>query len=113
MDTVETMEQQKSANSFDSVYRVHLDSHRFFLRGLSSLSIIPPGLSTHAFTAGAIGIMIYAMITRVALGHSGRPIRASKPIVLGYICITLSAIVRVFGPWPLPQHTLRFMEFPD
>lgn len=82
----------------------------FFLRGLSSLSMILPSISTHAFTAGAIGIMIYAMITRVALGHSGRPIRASKLIVLGYIGITVSATIRVFGPWLLPQHTLRSIE---
>lgn len=82
----------------------------FLLRALSSLSILLPSLSTHAFTAGAIGIMIYAMITRVSLGHSGRPIHASRPVLAGYVLITLSATFRVFGPWLLPQHTLRSIE---
>lgn len=82
----------------------------FFLRGLASLSMILPSLSTHAFTAGAIGIMIYAMITRVSLGHSGLPIHASKPIICGYGFIVFSAITRVFGPWIIASRSLLMIE---
>jgi uncharacterized protein involved in response to NO len=82
----------------------------FFLRGLASLTVLAPSLSTHALTAGAIGIMIYGMITRVALGHTGRPIRASRLIVTGYLLLILASIVRVFGPWMFPQFSLHAIE---
>lgn len=71
------------------------------LKGLSSFGFLPPSAALHAFTAGCIGSMIYGMITRVALGHSGRPIRPVPVIVLGYVLITLSAAVRVI--WPVVE----------
>lgn len=80
------------------------------MRGMASLSFVTPSLSTHAFTAGAIGTMIYAMITRVSLGHMGLPIRAGKPILFGYILIIISAFLRVFGPWISPEQTSRMIE---
>lgn len=82
----------------------------FLMRGLASLLIIPSSLSTHAFTTGAIGTMIYAMITRVSLGHMGLPIRASKPILLGYLLMVICAFLRVFGPWIFPEQTLFMIE---
>jgi uncharacterized protein involved in response to NO len=41
-------------------------------------------------------------MTRAALGHTGRPIVAAKPIVLSYVLLTLAAVVRVFGPVVAP-----------
>ena len=81
-----------------------------FLRAFASIGWISTSISSHAFTAGAIGIMIYGMITRVALGHSGRKIHASKPVVLGYALIFLSAMVRVFGPFISPAKNLYFVQ---
>ncbi|MCA9531729.1 MAG: NnrS family protein [Myxococcales bacterium] len=52
----------------------------------------------HAFTAGAIGTMILAVMTRAALGHSGRTIVASPPIVIAYLLVVAGALVRVFTP---------------
>ncbi|RME17774.1 MAG: NnrS family protein [Bdellovibrio sp.] len=52
--------------------------------------------STHAFTVGGLGLVTYGMMTRVALGHTGRPIRASRWIVGAYYFLALAAIVRVF-----------------
>ncbi len=82
----------------------------FVLRALASASMILPSSSTHAFTAGAIGTMIYGMTTRVALGHSGRPIRASRWIVAGYVAIVLCAVIRVFGPLFDPAHYLWHIQ---
>ena len=52
----------------------------------------------HALTTGAFATMILAIMTRAALGHTGRPIVASPPIVTAYVLLTIAALVRVFGP---------------
>lgn len=52
----------------------------------------------HAFTTGAFATMIMAVMTRAALGHTGRPLIAPPLIVVSYVLITLAAIVRVSGP---------------
>ncbi|TGK05631.1 NnrS family protein [Leptospira langatensis] len=70
----------------------------FLYLGLSHLGIFPVSSAYHIFTAGAIGVFVYGMITRVSLGHTGRPMRASKLTVLGYVFINLAVILRVFLP---------------
>lgn len=52
----------------------------------------------HAFTAGAFGTMILGVTTRAALGHTGRALVASKPIVAAYVLVTAAAVLRVGGP---------------
>ena len=56
------------------------------------------GFWQHALAAGAAGTMILAVMTRAALGHTGRPLRVRPSIVLAYILLTVSVVVRVFGP---------------
>jgi uncharacterized protein involved in response to NO len=60
---------------------------------------VPPSVATHALTAGAIGTLTLGMMTRVTLGHTGRPIRASHLMTAGFLAITASALLRVLGPW--------------
>jgi uncharacterized protein involved in response to NO len=57
----------------------------------------------HGLTAGAYATMILAVMTRAALGHTGRPLVAAKPIVAAYLLLTLAAAVRVFGPVVAPM----------
>lgn len=52
----------------------------------------------HALTAGAIGGAIVAMITRTALGHTGRLLRTGWAENAAYAAIALAALVRVAGP---------------
>jgi len=52
----------------------------------------------HALTSGAFATMILAVMTRAALGHTGRPLASPPPIVASYLLVTLAAIVRVAGP---------------
>jgi uncharacterized protein involved in response to NO len=59
-------------------------------------------LWVHALTIGAFSGMILAVTTRAALGHTGRPLVAARPIALAYALIMLAAVVRVFGPVVLP-----------
>ena len=56
----------------------------------------------HALTAGAYATMILAVMTRAALGHTGRPLVAAKPIVAAYLLVTLAALTRVFAPVVAP-----------
>jgi uncharacterized protein involved in response to NO len=52
----------------------------------------------HALTAGAFGTMILGVMTRVALGHTGRPLQVSTSIVVAYVLVTAGALVRVAAP---------------
>ena len=71
----------------------------FAVKGLSALSGFPPeGIAFHAFTVGGIGTMTLAMMSRAALGHTGRDLVVSKWITAAYLAVTLAAVVRVFGP---------------
>lgn len=52
----------------------------------------------HAYTTGTIGIFIYGMITRVALAHTGRPIKASHLTLFAYLLLGAAAFIRTFLP---------------
>ncbi len=71
----------------------------FLLYGLHALCAIPLILVLHLFTIGGIGLMSLAMMARVALGHTGRDIRASSVwLVPTFIAVMLSLLLRVFAP---------------
>jgi uncharacterized protein involved in response to NO len=56
-----------------------------------------PSLSAgvHALTVGAMGTMVLAVMSRVALGHTGRALHASAPTVVGYALLTAAALLRM------------------
>jgi uncharacterized protein involved in response to NO len=47
---------------------------------------------------GGIGVLTLGMMSRVALGHSGRPIEPVRSIAIAFILLNLAAATRVFGP---------------
>jgi uncharacterized protein involved in response to NO len=49
----------------------------------------------HALTAGAMGSMILAVMTRVALGHTGRPLALPRGAVGCYLLVHAGAAMRV------------------
>ena len=61
-------------------------------------SVVWAGHWLHALTIGVAAGMILAVMTRASLGHTGRPLRASRPIAGAYILLSLAALVRVFAP---------------
>ena len=68
------------------------------LLGASLLSdIVPQSAAIHAFTAGAIGTMVLAVMTRVARGHTGRPLKADRVAIAIYVAITAAAVTRVLA----------------
>jgi uncharacterized protein involved in response to NO len=71
---------------------------------------IPSSHMWHLLTVGGMGGLILAMISRVSLGHTGRPLSPPKAMTAAYIFITLAAIIRAFGPWALPEKTVLFID---
>ena len=69
------------------------------LTGLSvtALGLVPPSVGVHALTAGAIGVMTLAVMTRASRGHTGRPLTAGRLEVLIYVLINAAALTRVTG----------------
>ena len=59
---------------------------------------LPEEDAVHAFTAGAVGAMTLAVMTRASLGHTGRVRHAGPLTVLIYMLVNLGAVLRVFGP---------------
>ena len=60
----------------------------------------------HALTIGAFATMILAVMTRSALGHTGRPLVVSRAIAIAYGLVTLAAAARVFGVALFPDRYL-------
>ena len=60
--------------------------------------LIAPTSAIHALTMGVIGSMILAVTTRVALGHTGRPLQAARATVVSYLAILLAVVLRVLAP---------------
>lgn len=60
--------------------------------------LVPPTIALHALTMGAIAGMILAMQTRVPLGHTGRPLVASRPTIVAYLLLTVAVLARIIGP---------------
>ena len=70
------------------------------LVGLADLGAgIASSTALHALSANAIGIMILAVASRAALGHSGRPLVVSKLTVAAYGFVIAGGLVRVLFPF--------------
>lgn len=78
------------------------------LAGLAGLGLgVPSTLWWHALGAGAIGTILIGVMTRVALGHTGRPLQLPRGSTLLYALISLAAFARIGaallpGAWWLP-----------
>ncbi len=72
----------------------------FFLHSLSIWTrVIHPSTYIHAFTVGGIGCFVLGMISRVSLGHTGRPLLVAPSIVLAYALVLSAACLRVITPF--------------
>ncbi|MEI7993751.1 MAG: NnrS family protein [Methylococcaceae bacterium] len=75
----------------------------FILTAISAYGWVSATLSLHAFTVGGIGVLTLGMMARVALGHTGRPLRASNAMAIAFVLINLAALIRVLLPLALPD----------
>jgi uncharacterized protein involved in response to NO len=70
----------------------------FLLRAAASLLPALASSATHAFTAGAMGCLILGMMSRVALGHTGRMIVANARVRFSFMAMVIAGLLRVVGP---------------
>jgi len=68
------------------------------LGGSVFVNALPQSAALHALTAGAIGTMTLAVMTRASLGHTGRAIVADRFVVAAYAAVTAGAALRVAAP---------------
>lgn len=78
----------------------------FFLLGASAFrpNFVPYSAGIHAWTAGGIGVMTLAVMTRASLGHTGRALVATSAIQAIYAAAVLAATLRIgaaFAPSPM------------
>ncbi len=59
-------------------------------------------VAIHALTVGGVGTMVVGMMSRVALGHTGREIVVLPGMGIAFVLINLAALSRVFGPLVFP-----------
>lgn len=68
--------------------------------------LINPSPSLHALSVGAMSGLILAMIARVTLGHTGRPLELPPGIFWAFVLFNLGALSRVFFSTFLPLTSL-------
>lgn len=57
----------------------------------------PKAAALHALGAGAVATMILAIMSRAALGHTGRKLEAASLTTAAYVLVTLGAAARVIA----------------
>jgi len=77
------------------------------LTGMAAIGLFPPASALHALSVGGIGVFTIGMMSRVALGHSGRSINVSKTVAFAFVAMNAAALIRVFGTaWVAGAYTL-------
>jgi uncharacterized protein involved in response to NO len=72
---------------------------------LWALPYLAESTALHAHMVGAAGTLILGVMGRASLGHSGRALTASPLMAFSYGLVSLSATVRIIGPWVWPEAT--------
>jgi uncharacterized protein involved in response to NO len=73
----------------------------FLLVAVAALrpEILPPSTAMHAWTAGAIGTMTLAVMTRASLGHTGRALHADAVTQALYAAVIAGTVARLILPF--------------
>jgi uncharacterized protein involved in response to NO len=72
---------------------------------------VSPFAALHALTAGGIGVICLGMMTRVARGHTGRPIVADTWVIASFLLVNAAALLRVGGTLTGNEHYVRAITF--
>lgn len=65
------------------------------LKSLAAFGLVPPSAWNHALGVGGMGTLILGIMTRVALGHTGRALHLPRFAIAIYVTISLAAATRV------------------
>jgi uncharacterized protein involved in response to NO len=81
----------------------------FVLVGLAAfVPEVPVTAGIHAWTAGAIGLMTVAVMTRATLGHTGQPLHAGRATQAIYALLVAAALVRIVAAFVASVDLLEF-----
>jgi uncharacterized protein involved in response to NO len=70
----------------------------YLLLGLAGLGLpLPKPAILHALTMGGIGAVILAVTTRVALGHTARPLTATPLTTAAYVFLNAAVLIRLIS----------------
>lgn len=71
------------------------------LAGAAALwpAVVPATAAIHALTAGGVGVMTLAVMTRASRGHTGRPLAADRWTTAIYVAVNAAALARVAAPF--------------
>ena len=85
------------------LWSLHL-SYLFMAFGLLLMAVslvsgaVTSSVAIHLITVGAMGLMILAMMSRVSLGHTGRPLQVHPLITLAFALMAGATLARVLLP---------------
>ena len=74
--------------------------------GIAAPALVTPTGALHGWTAGAVGLMTLAVMTRASLGHAGQPLTATVPIRLIYFAAAIAAVARILAAFDLARTPL-------
>ena len=82
---------------------------------LLALTILRPDVvaasgALHAWTAGGIGLMTLAVMTRASLGHTGQPLTATRPIQAIYAAALVAALARLVAAFGLLREPMLYVS---
>ena len=69
---------------------------------------VPATAGIHAWTAGAVGLMTAAVMTRATLGHTGQPLQAGRATQAIYALLLAAALVRIVAAFIASVDLLEF-----
>jgi uncharacterized protein involved in response to NO len=73
----------------------------FFAVAAAAAGLMPDAGARHPWLAGAVGLMPLAVMTRASLGHTGRPLHATRPVAALYGALILAVLARLaHALWP-------------
>lgn len=77
------------------------------LLALASVGLLPGSAAHHALMVGGVGVATLGMMARVALGHTGRPMRPARAVEWSFVALNLAGALRALGPLLAPgRHPL-------
>jgi len=72
--------------------------------------VLAPSGALHSWTAGAIGLMTIAVMTRASLGHTGRPLTASRGVQLVYVAVFVAALARIVAAFDIAREPMLHLS---
>ncbi|MBK9079568.1 MAG: NnrS family protein [Hyphomicrobium sp.] len=78
--------------------------------GIWRPDIVTPTGALHGWTAGAIGLMTLAVMTRASFGHTGQPMTATPPIQLIYALAATAALARIFAAFDFQREPMLYLS---